>query len=184
MSIREEINARINEKRLFLLKPLNKKDNQKRTVLMSQEINQLIVGPWPDGPQGTRCARLRGDLENLITAENITVCWDPRKARNEQIGRLDQVRDEVWDLRSRDPKPGLRVFFRFAEKDVFVALTCAPRSVPVSWLHRLPLGGQESRAWRNAIVECKAQWRSLFPAHEPFSGSSVDAYLTGARILQ
>src|SRR5260370_6873718 len=155
MSIREEINARINEKRLFLLKPLNKKDNKKRTVLVSKEINQVIVGPWADGPQGTRCARLRGDLENLITAENITVCWDPRKARNEQIGRLDQVRDEVWDLRSRDPKPGLRVFFRFAEKDVFVALTCAPRSVHVSSLHRFPLRGRKSREWRNAIVGCK-----------------------------
>ncbi len=184
MSIREEISARLDEKRLFRLKPLNEKDNQKRTVLMSQEINQLIVGPWPDGPIGTRCARLRGDLESLITAENITVCWDPFKARNEQIGRLDPVRDEVWDLRSQDPKPGLRVFFRFAEKDVFVALTCAPRSAAVSWLRRLPLLGQKSRQWRDAIVECKARWRLLFPAHEPFSGINVDDYLTGARILR
>jgi hypothetical protein len=184
MSIRDEIIARINESRLFRLKPLNHKDNQRRTVLMSREINELAVGPWPDGPMGARCARLRGDLENLITAENITVCWDPFKARNEQIGRLNPIRDAVWDLRSQDPKPGLRVFFHFAEKDVFVALTCAPRSVSVSWLRRLPLLGQESREWRNAIVECKSQWRLLFPAHEPVSGDSIDGYLTGARILQ
>jgi hypothetical protein len=153
MSIRNEINARIAENRLFLLKPLNEKDNKRRTVLMSNEINQLVTGPWVDGPMGARCARLRADLENLVTAEDIIVCWEPFEARNEQIGRLCPVRDEVWDLRSQDPKPGLRIFFRFAEKDVFVALTCAPRSVPVSWLHRLPLLGQESREWRNAIVE-------------------------------
>jgi hypothetical protein len=163
---------------------LNDKDNQRRAVLMSQEINELVIGPWSDGPMGARCARLRGDLEHLITAENITVCWDPFKARNEQIGRLNPIGDLVWDLRLQDPKPGLRVFFRFAEKDVFVALTCAPRSASVSWLRSVPLLGRESRQWRRAIVGCKAQWRLLFPAHEPVSGDSIDAYLTGARILQ
>ena len=184
MSIRDEINARIAEgRRLFSLKPLNKKDNERRTVLMSPEISGLVMGPWPpSGPMGARCARLRGDLESLITAENITVCWEPHKGRSEQIGRLCPIGDEVWDLRSQDPPPGLRVFFRFAEKNVFVALTCAPRSVPVAWLPRLPL--LDSREWRRAIVTCRSRWRVLFPAHEPISGSSADAYLTGARLLQ
>jgi hypothetical protein len=151
-----------------------------RTVLMSQEINQMVSGPWPPGPMGNRCARLRGDLENIVTAEHVTVCWDPYQARNEQIGRLDPVRDEVWDLRSQEPSPGLRVFFRFADKDVLVALTCAPRSVRVSWLHRLPLLGQGSREWRDAIIECRREWGMLFPAHEPVSGTDINAYLTGA----
>jgi hypothetical protein len=180
MSIREEINARLAEERLFRLKPLNEKDLQRRTVVMSQDINQLVSGPWLDGPMGARCARLRGNLEALVMAENITVCWDPFTARNEQIGRLDDVRDEVWDLRSQEPQPGLRVFFRFAEKNIFVALTCAPRSVHVSWLRRLPLLDRTSREWRDAIVECRSEWRKLFPAHEPISGSSIDDYLTGA----
>jgi hypothetical protein len=183
MSIREQINARIAEGRLFPLKPLNEKDNKRRTVLMSLEISELVMDPWPPaGPMGARCARLRADLESLITAENVTVFWKPHKGRTEQIGRLCPVSDEVWDLRSQDPSPGLRVFFRFAEKDVFVALTCAPRSVPVPWLPRLPL--LDEREWRRAIVTCRSQWRILFPAHEPISGSSPDAYLTGARLLQ
>ena len=182
MSTRDEINARIEEGRLFRLKPLNEKDIKRRTVLMSQEINQLVTGAWLDGPMGARCARLRGDLENLITAEDITVCWEPFKGRTEQIGRLAPVQDEVWDLRSQE-KPGLRVFFRFAEKDVFVALTCAPRSVSVSWLSRLPLLDRHSREWREAIVECRTQWRQLSPAHRPITGSSADEYLTGAAIL-
>jgi len=183
MSIREEVKARIKEGRLFQLKPLNEKDNKRRTVLMSAEISQMIFGPWLPGPMGFRCARLRGDLENIITAEHITVCWDPFKARDEQIGRLDRVQDEVWDLRSQEPKPGLRVFFRFAEKDVFVALTCAPRSVSVSWLRRLPLLDRTSREWRDAIIECRRGWRVLFPTYEPISGTSVDDYLTGGVLL-
>ena len=54
----------------------------------------------------------------------MTVCWDPFKARDAKIGRLYPIADEVWDLRSQAPPPGLRVFCRFAEKDVLVALTC------------------------------------------------------------
>jgi hypothetical protein len=180
MSIRDEINARIEEGRLFRLKPINAKDGQRRTVLLSEEVNGIVSGPWPDGPTGCRCGRLRADLENLITAEFITVCWDPFKARNEQIGRLHRVEDEVWDLRSQKPKPGLRAFFRFAEKDVFVVLTIAPRSVPVSWLSRLPLLRGESREWRNAILECRTEWKKLFPAHEPIHGANINVYLTGA----
>jgi hypothetical protein len=180
MSIRDEINARIEERRLFRLKPLNEKDEKRRTVLMSEEINGMVSGPWPDGPMGLRCTRLRADLENVVTAEFITVCWDPFKARNEQIGRLDPVEDEVWDLRSQKPKPALRAFFRFAEKDILVVLTCSPRWVPVSWLRRLPLLGRETREWRRAIVECRSEWRKLFPAHEPISGTDINVYLTGA----
>jgi hypothetical protein len=180
MSIRDEINARIKEGRLFRLEPENQKDEKRRTVLISEEINRMVSGPWPDGPMGLRCARLRADLENIVTAELITVCWDPFKARNEQIGRLHRVEDEVWDLRSQKPKPGLRAFFRFAEKDVFVVLTVAPRSVPVSWLSRLPLLRRESREWRNAIIECRTEWKKLFPAYEPIHGTDINVYLTGA----
>jgi hypothetical protein len=186
MSIRDAIDNLLDEKpaRLFKLKPLNEKDSKRRTVLMSQEIANLVYGPWPDGRMGNRCARLRGDLENLITAKNIAVCWEPFEGRDEQIGRLYPVRDEVWDLRSQDPHPGLRVFFRFAEKDTFVALNCSPRSVEVSWLNRIPLLGRTSRQWRNAMVECRAEWRRLFPTYDAHTGSNVNEYLTGGTVLQ
>jgi hypothetical protein len=177
--MRNEINARIQEGRLFRLRPINAKDQQRRTVLLSEEINRMVSGPWTSDEMGLRCGRLRGDLENLITAEFITVCWDPFKARNEQIGRLDRVEDEVWDLRSQKPKPGLRAFFRFAEKNVFMVLTVAPRSAPVTWLSRLPLLDRESREWRNAIIECRTEWKKLFPAHEPIRGTHINVYLTG-----
>jgi hypothetical protein len=180
MSMRDEINARIAEKRLFRLEPLNVKDLRKRTVLMSEEINQMVSGPWPDGPMGIRCGFLRADLENVVTGDFITVCWEPFKARNEQIGRLAPVTDEVWDLRCQNPAPGLRVFCRFAEKDVLVALTCSPRSIPVPWLHRLPLLDRLSPEWRKAIVECRCLWKKLFSAHQPVSGTDINAYLSDA----
>ena len=180
MSIRDEINARIREGRLFQLDPRNKRDPRKRTVLMSVEINQMVSGPWENTAMGNRCAFLRADLENIVSGDFITVCWDPFKARNEQIGRLDPTTDEVWDLRCQNPAPGLRVFCRFAEKDVLVALTCSPRSVSLPWLSRLPLLHRLSREWRTAIIECRREWIKLFPAHEPISGNDINAYLTDA----
>jgi hypothetical protein len=186
MSIRDAINGLLNERppRLFRLKPLNEKDPKKRTVLMSQEIAGLVYGPWLTGPMGNRCARLRGDLENLVTAENITVCWEPFEGRHEQIGRLCPVRDEVWDLRSQDPPPGLRVFFRFAEKDIFVAINCAPRSLEVPWLNRIPLLGRKTRQWRNAVIECRAEWKKLFPSYDAHTGSHINEYITGGHFLR
>jgi hypothetical protein len=178
MSIRAEINLRIAEGRLFRLPPRNVKDVRLRTVLVSEEINHMVSGPWPDGPVGARCAHLRNDLEAFISSEFITVCWKPYKAYDEQVGRLDA--HEVWEVRCRAPRPSLRIFCRFAEKDVLVALTCSPRWKEVSWLHRLPLLGRESDQWKGALAECQSTWNKLFPMHSPFSGNSADDYITNA----
>lgn len=66
--------------------------------------------------------------------------------------------DEVWDIRSRDPKPAMRVLGCFAETDVFVALVHG---------YRKNLGGPRSRQWRDLIESCKAEWRKLFPRTYP-----------------
>jgi hypothetical protein len=132
---------------------------------------------------GIRCGYLRADLESFVANDVMTVCWDPFKAKDAKMGRIDPIADEVWDLRSQAPPPGLRVLCRFAEKDVLVALTCHPRSVPVSWLNKLPLLGSNSREWRDAIVACRREWRVLFPAHQPLSGVDVSDYISNA-VLQ
>lgn len=183
MSIRIEINRRIDEGRLFRLRPHVRSDRHERTVLMSSEVHNLVSGPWPDDPMGLRCGYLRADLESFVANDVVTVCWNPFEARDAKMGRLHPMADEVWDLRSQGPPPGLRVLCQFAEKDVLVALTCHPRSVGVPWLNRLPLLGRRSREWRNAIVECRREWNMLFPAHQPLSGVNLDDYISNA-ILQ
>lgn len=150
-------------------------------VLMSAEIDTMVNGAWESSIAGNRCAIVRANLENFVSGEPIKVCWEPFEADDKhQMGRLDPVRDGVWDYRHVDPKPGLRIFCRFAEKDVLIALTCSPRSIPVSWLPRLPLGIWNSREWKLAIRECKAEWNKLFPTYPPLIGESVDDYLTNA----
>jgi putative component of toxin-antitoxin plasmid stabilization module len=168
----------VKEERLFMLDPFPG-DPKARTVLMSPEIKALIAGPWDDQPMGDRCGRLLASLQRIVRGELLRVCLKPFKAREAQIGRLDPVEHSIFDIRSSE-KPGLRVFCRFAEKDVLIALTCAPRSVKVSWLDRLPLGDRYSREWKRAVFECKQKWFELFPAHEPVKGDNLDDYLSKA----
>lgn len=183
MSITNEINRRIAEGRLFRLEPSIPGDPEIRTVLVSVEMNDLLIGRWQTETMRRRCGRLRADLESFVIGERVTVCWEPFQARNAKIGRLHPIEDEVWDLRSQDPKLELRVFFRFALRDVLVALTCSPRSVEVPWLRRAPLKDRASSEWKSALVECKAEWNKLFPAHDPHSGDDIHGYISSNVVL-
>ena len=149
--------------------------SEARTVLMTSEIADLICGPWPDSVMGDRCARLRANLETFLAGARMTVCWAPYKGRDHhQLGRLHPIGDGVWDLRSVDPSPGLRLFFCLAEKDVMIVFICSPRSVPVPWLQRPPLGARQSKLWKQAQSECKRQWKHIFPAHTPLVSENPD----------
>lgn len=183
MSIRDEWLARIGEGRLFKLCYLNPGPPERRTVLMSAEINRLVSGPWESTLMGDRCARLRANLENIMSGARLTVCWDPFKARDyHQIGRLHPPQDFMFDIRSVD-QPGLRATFHFAEKDVLIVHLCSPRSLPIPWLRRLPLGGRGSRAWRDATMESNALWGELFPGFRPHSGDHIDDLLSNAVLV-
>jgi hypothetical protein len=184
MSIRDEINNRIGEGRLFVLTPRIAGDPQVRTIVMSAEINNLVSEPWPHDAEGSRRAKLRADLEYFVSGKLVSVCWEAGAGRAyHQLGRLDPSEDEIWDYRSVDPRPALRVFCRFAEKDVLVAFTCSPRSVSVSWLDRLPLLERGSFEWKTAMKECRAEWSKLFPTYEPLKGDNLHDYLSNA-VLQ
>ena len=139
-------------------------------------------GPWPDTLMGDRCARLRANLENFMEGDYISVCWAPFKARDHQLGRLAPVEWGVWDMRSRD-KPGLRVFFCLAERDVMVAFICRPRSVKIQWLPWPPLGDRQSKRWQQAQSECRRLWSYLFPAHMPLVSENPDDCISKSRIV-
>ena len=154
MSIHAEIIARGTEGRLFRLLPAVQARPVVRTMLLSAELNGVIFGQWPNVNERIRMAQLRRDLDRFVEGGIITVAAKPYKAGAAYLSRLDRAADEVWEIRSRHPKPGIRVFGRFAELDTFVALT---------WSLRGRLGGPTSLEWKDAIRECKAIWRQLFP---------------------
>lgn len=172
MSIYDEIIQRVSEGRLYPLRPLMPPSlgATSRHIYLSEEIYSLLAGPWPSDEWEERCGYLHADLDRFAQGGMIPVAKSPFiGGRHSYMRQLFRWREEVWEIRSRDPKPGIRVLGRFADTDVFIAL---------SWWHRADLGGPKAREWRDAIVGCKTEWKNLFPAYEPKSSGGDDAYPT------
>ena len=49
-------------------------------------------------------------------------CSNPRSKSTAYLKRLKRVAEEVWEIRSCDPEPGVRVLGRFGEKNTFIGL--------------------------------------------------------------
>ena len=183
-SFRDECEGHIARRRLFRFEPRQSQAPGTRGVLLSAEVAGLVLGPWPDTPLGFRCARLRAEFDAFVGGNSLIVCWTPFKGRaHHRVGRLSPVEHGVWDLRSVDPRPGLRVFFCLGERDLIVASTCNPRSVDISWLPRPPLGPREGREWKRAVRECRFMWNELFPGRRPFVGAKLDECFSNATTI-
>src|SRR5712692_673204 len=169
MSIYDQIQDCVGRGSLFPWRPALPFTSPVRDIFVSKSIKDFIDGPWINDSQEQRAGHLQADLDSFIGGDNIVVSMTPTKARNAYMGLLYPTSDGVWDIRSRDPKPGIRVFGRFAEKDVFVALM---------WCERLPLGTANSREWRDVIEQCKTEWRNRFHAYQAICGDNVHDYLS------
>lgn len=143
---------------------------ERRAVYVSPNLHELLHG-------GTvEWERARAFLDNFLVSRDIAVprYWNAQA----QIARLREAEDEVWEFRIRAPKPGLRIFSRFAARDVCIALAWRPRD-------RLLDDKTEEgrRRWEEAKNECRHEWRSRFPSYEPLTGQTYpedyikDAYL-------
>lgn len=170
MSIQDEVNYWCDIGRLFLV-PKRMASLETRFMYLSSELQTQVFGPsWPTVEEEDRWVSLQADLDAYVQGDVLPVAEHPfRGRRDAYLKRLHTARDEVWEIRSRNPLPQIRIFGRFAEKDVFIALT---------WSERPELGGPTSRAWRDAIVRCKTEWRNLFFAYDPFIGSSHHEYIS------
>jgi hypothetical protein len=143
---------------------------ERRGIYLSAEVYDLLPSSWSDRNYH-RFYRLRQDLDHFIQAARIVVAGEFRRAGSAYIGRLYPPSEEIWDIRSRDPNPALRLLGSFAAKDTFVVMTCEERK---------SLGRFESREWKVAIQRSRTCWRNMFPAYAPISGRYPDDYITGA----
>lgn len=86
---------------------------------------------------------------------------------NDPLDWLTPPEDGLFDIRSRDPKPGMRVLGAFVSRDYFVGLV--PRT-------RRLLQGEKD--WQDAISECNREWQRCFHALRPYIGATADDYLS------
>ena len=85
------------------------------------------------------------------------------------LAMLEPADDQIWAF----PIGTLRLFGRFAAKDVFVV---------TNWGLRQLLDDDEKK-WRFVIQTCKTEWTKLFHPYKPLSGTHLHEYLSNARTL-
>jgi len=172
MSIRDEIKRSVENQQLVLLQPTLPGSSMKRFIfavleIMTllyfavPEIMTLLYGAWTGREQEIRWKRVCADLEWFIEGRLIVVGDDG------YMKPLDPAEDEVWEIRCVDPDPSIRIFGRFSETDVFIALGHRCRE---------ELEEKGSVEWAAAIRACKADWRKLLLTYPPHSGTSIHDY--------
>lgn len=167
MSIRDDIRDRCSERRLFLVQPRTTGHPCLRTVFASEVVWRALCGPWLSVDHERRLGFARASLDNFIEGRVIAVRFPPSKSVDAFIALLDGSRQEVWEIRTRSPKPGVRILGCFAEADVFVAL------LPI---YRESL--RKSRDWHDAILRCRTEWGNLFLSERPHIGNYPNDYVT------
>jgi hypothetical protein len=148
---------------------------RRRVFLACETVKTLVLGPlWHDKKEEERAYELRAEIDWFIDGNTIYVRPESEDGTKAMFARLDPSTDEVWTLRSLKPKPSLRIFGTFAERDVFVAL---------HWAKRSDLGARDSEEWTDAIGQFKTEWRNCFFPLNPLQGSYPDAYLSNAKLI-
>lgn len=138
-------------------------------MLLAPAVREGLDGSWDSPEEKARWFRVGANLDNFVQGGLISVAEHAFKAKAALLAQLDPPRDEVWEVRCCDPKPGIRVFGRFALKDVFVGLR---------WEYRVNMKGRHAHEWHWMIDDCQKDWDKLFPSYQPVSGVFPDDYLS------
>jgi hypothetical protein len=163
MSIRDEINRHIGRK-LFHLPPLVPSDPLIRELFVSTEVLEIASEPFAEHRDGFRHAQFRGYLDAFTSGEEIGVSEKPFNKRYDTfLARVHPRGLEVWDVRAIEPRPGIRCFGCFGDRDLFIALTYEYRENLV----------ETEDGFAAEAQRCRKDWDSLFSS-EPHRGSVSD----------
>jgi hypothetical protein len=169
MSIHDQIRAWVEQGCLVQVVPILPHDPIVRTMLVTKELADFLNEESASDEQVSRRAALRADLEAFVKGDRISASLDPyRKSKECYIAVTDPVRDAIWSLRCRDPKPSYRLFGAFAERDVLVLFSCRERTL---------LGGLGDWAWRREIRAASAVWMRMFQ-YEKLQGDELSEFMT------
>lgn len=174
--MRTRLNEKVASGELLQWTPQLQGESCERTLFISKEINEEFdENTWTDHTMALRYANLSADFDRYVTGETIPVGMKPYdKGDHAFIARISPPEYGVWAIRSLAPKPALRVFGAFCERDVFVALLS---------YRRTDLGGRESRSWAQARENTIAKWNNLFPGENRLLGDKLDDYFSEKAII-
>lgn len=166
MSIREQYKIAVNAGWLVNLLPTLPSIPHRRVIFVCRALHEEIEREWNEPATAIRVGQLLNTLDTFLGNGLITV--GRRNDKHAYMKQMEKV-EEVWEIRSVDPKPSIRVFGRFAERDVFVATNKG---------FRKPLGAFGSPEFKRAMTTCTQEWRRCFQTWPVHTGDTVHDYLS------
>ncbi|KKB81041.1 hypothetical protein VW35_02415 [Devosia soli] len=137
-----------------------------REVFATPDVYRFLNGKTDNVRRelAKRAADSRVAIDRFIAGASVTVGMDPfDKAARCQLARNYPPNDGIWDFRIRDPKPHVRIFGGFAERDVFVALDYRNR---------------DALDFDGAVATMVLLWKDMFDSYQPVTGDNINAYLS------
>jgi hypothetical protein len=136
-----------------------------RTLFVSAEVQDAVTPPYRQLNK-TLHAEFRATLDGFLEGGEMSVGENPRtKASDALLARVEPVEDDFFDFRVTSPRPQIRAFGGFAEKDTFVIVT---------WQYRDIIADD----FDGEVARCKVEWQKLFARTVPFKGRNLDDYLS------
>lgn len=135
-----------------------------RPVYLVPEVCARIVGPWTTAEERSFMPQVQADLENFIEGGWINATF--RMRPNAYCKRLQDGSKSVWELRTIDPAPGVRIFGMFAMKDVFIGTGMLLRSE------------LNDCSFKEEIRNTKAKWRNILHTYAPVVSENINDYIT------
>lgn len=167
MSIVVAVTKLVSARRL-IDRPSTFMESRARELYVTPEIDGYAAPPFADTREGERFAEMATYFDEFCELTMVTVSEDPfNKPPDVMMARVHPIADEFWSMRVTDPEDtsGIRVLGGFCAKDAFVALM---------WDFRENIGDN----FDEEVDELKAIWRDYFGDLSPYTGSSLDDYLT------
>ncbi len=83
-------------------------------MLVSREILDDVSPPFASNREGRRVAEFREYLDAFTEGAELSVAEHPHnKCNYAMMARVEPVADNIWDIRSTAPKPGIRALGAF-----------------------------------------------------------------------
>ncbi|MFZ5674163.1 MAG: hypothetical protein ACOZAM_14475 [Pseudomonadota bacterium] len=131
-------------------------------MFVDENLQAVLDSPIGTAEWEQRVASLRADLEAFVTLKDIGPKY---------LFLLYPGTKGVWEIRSVQEEPSVRVLGLFAARDVFVATNYALRE---------DLGAWQSRAWKDVKLTAWARWRIHLHTYQPIITNDVHAVVSGA----
>ena len=162
MSIEDEILDKHKRGMLFPILPKAAGAPIRRAMFVAEGLWNELNSTEGDPEWDERIGRLRADLEVFVTEASIGPKY---------LFLLYPSADAVWEIRSVQDSPSIRVLGLFPAADIFVSTNYALREALEGW---------QTRAWKTVKRMAKAVWRALFGTYRPIVTTNAKQVCSGA----